>query len=74
MRMKKDFIVRRSIIMVEGKPFVETYSEQELIRCKDCKNRFDGCCYNRKSDRTNFGVFVADDWFCGDGERRDDDA
>ena len=45
--------------------------EQEaVVRCKDCKNRFDGCCYNRKSDRTNFGVFVADDWFCGDGERK----
>lgn len=37
-RMKKDFIVRRSITMVEGKPHVETYSEQELVRCKDCKH------------------------------------
>ena len=45
----------------------------DIVRCKDCKNRFDDCCYNRKSDRTNFGVFVADDWFCADGERRDDD-
>ena len=46
----------------------------DIVRCNDCKNRFDGCCYNRKSDRTNFGVFVANDWFCADGERRDDDA
>lgn len=42
----------------------------EVIRCKDCKHRFNGCCYDRKSDRINFGVYVADDWFCADGERR----
>ena len=40
--MKKDFIVRRSITMVEGKPHVETYSEQELVRCKDCQFHYDG--------------------------------
>ena len=51
-------------------PFKDVVS---VVRCKDCKNRFDGCCYNRKSDRTNFGVFVADDWFCADGKRKEDD-
>ena len=39
----------------------------ELIRCKDCKHRFDGCCYNR----INFGLYVADNWYCADGERRE---
>lgn len=50
-------------------PLVE--KPQELIRCKDCKNRFDGCCYDRKSDRINFGVYVKDDWFCADGVKRE---
>jgi len=42
--MKKDFIVRRSITTVEGKPHVETYSEQELVRCKDCISWTAGRC------------------------------
>ena len=40
----------------------------ELVRCKDCwKRRFDNCPFNE------FAGFVpTDDWFCADGERRDD--
>lgn len=34
--MKKDFIVTRSIEMIEGKIHVETISERELVHCKDC--------------------------------------
>lgn len=45
---------------------------EEIVRCKYCKHRFNDCCYNKKSNRINFGVYVADDWFCADGERRDD--
>ena len=75
--MKKDFIVRRSITMIEGKPHVETYSEQELVRCNDCESfwqeevvdHFTGekkiaiCCGkgNRLKSR---------DWFCADGKRK----
>ena len=63
-RMKKDFIVRRSITTIEGKPHVETYSEQELVRCKDCKYNDDGECIIKA------GWFpVKPDWFCADGER-----
>ena len=80
MKMKKDFIVRRSITMVEGKPHVETYSEQELIRCKDCKYLIDhygfmndGYCANMRDEYCV--KFKPDkDWFCADGERRTDDA
>lgn len=55
--MKKDFIVRRSITMVEGKPHVETYSEQELVRCKDC----------RKNMMCEITINKPKDWFCADG-------
>ena len=48
---------------------IESGELVRVVRCKDCKCRFNGCCYNRKSDRINFGVYVADDWFCADGER-----
>lgn len=74
--MEKDFIVRRSITVVEGKPHVEIYSEQELVRYKDCK-------YGRKpilSFRTDcvwcerIQCHNSNDWFCADGERRADDA
>ena len=73
--MKKDFIVRRSITMVEGKPHVETYSEQELVRCENCKHGF-------RLDDTNYIIcnkpFASNrethtaDWFCADGDRRTD--
>lgn len=75
--MKKDFIVRRSITIVEGKPHVETYSEEPLVRCKDCKY------YTEKAFENNgvnygechklaigLGVFTVEDWFCADGEVR----
>lgn len=74
--MKKDFIVRRSITMIEGKPFVETYSEQELVRCKDCKYLIDhygfmddGYCKNMRE--TYYLKFKPEaDWFCANGERK----
>ena len=63
--MKKAFIVRRSITMVEGKPHVETYSEQELVLCKDCKY-YDG----NGTCMKNGIAFLTDRWFCADGEGR----
>ena len=42
----------------------------KVIWCKDCTYRFNDCCYNKKSNRINFGVYVADDWFCADGVYR----
>lgn len=48
-----------------------------VVRCKDCKH-----CYfaaNRVPSQQSLvcdksGKNVTDDWFCADGERRDDDA
>ena len=70
--VKKDFIVRRSITMIEGKPHVETYSESELVRCKDC--RF----HNNPEERASETCWMPCDeyktdgnWFCGWGKRKD---
>lgn len=43
--------------------------DDDIIRCKDCKYWYNGCCYSRVSNRINFTVEVPDDWFCADGER-----
>lgn len=65
--MKKDFIVRRSITMIEGKPHVETYSESELVRCRDCEYRNNPLACRMESE----GMHTTDDWFCADGEPKD---
>jgi hypothetical protein len=68
---KKDFIVRRSITMIDGKPHVETYSEQPLIRCRDCKYYIldDGgqmaCDYDEL-------LRYPEDFYCGNAVRRDE--
>lgn len=63
--IKKDFIVCRSITMLEGKPYVNNYSEQELIRCKDCKH------YRGDKMLCPSALRIPNpDWFCADGERR----
>ena len=75
--MKKDFIVRRSITMIDGKPHVETYSEQELVRCKDCKyahKTYNGDCKYcdmfTDDDWNPIEFYRSGEWFCADGERR----
>jgi len=75
--MKKDFIVRRSITIVEGKPLVETYSEQELVRCNNCKHRGNSekCFLAAISKENDFPLFILDNrgnWFCADGVKRDE--
>ena len=62
----KEYIIKDS----PGAMLVGIKIEKELVRCKDCKHRINGCCYIKKSDRIHFGVYVADEWFCADGERR----
>lgn len=62
--MKKDFIVRRSITMIEGRPHVETFSERPLIRCQDCKH-YD--CRTRTCLKLHIDN-IESDFFCADGE------
>lgn len=47
---------------------------QELVRCKDCEYYKDGFCYNPNTfdDEKTRGNTVPD-WFCADGERRQQD-
>ena len=70
--MTEFVITCQSELQKDGSYRVERY--RELVRCKDCKHRFDGCCYNKKNNRISFGVYVADNWFCADGDRRTEDA
>lgn len=76
---KKDFIVKRTITMIDGKPHVETYSEEELIRCEDCI--FGLQCIQPRNDNLDFdyitcskpyvGIGCANhkpDWFCADAK------
>lgn len=50
----------------------------EVVRCGECKNRFNGehhdnCCdVLMEKVKWTFEVTVEPDWFCADGERRTD--
>lgn len=47
----------------------------ELVRCKDCKHFHDGIYngeYWMECDEYRIAL-SSDDWFCADGERREDD-
>ena len=45
---------------------------RELVRCKDCKNYRDGFCYNPNTyDDEKTRGNTAPDWFCADGERKE---
>ena len=43
-----------------------------VVRCKDCKNRNRYECDHFRLGETKCGV--TDDWYCADGERREDEA
>jgi hypothetical protein len=43
---------------------------EPVVRCKDCKNRNRYECDHIKLGETKCGV--TDDWYCADGERKDD--
>lgn len=69
--MKKlDFIVSRTVTEIEGYPCVSTYSERELIRCKNCKHwRTEADSNDGKFPCNNVLTFTSPDWFCADGEK-----
>lgn len=46
-----------------------------LVRCKDCKHRFvDGENVRFNRCELNHNKVQGDDWFCADGERREDES
>ena len=67
--MKKDFVVTRSISVLEGKPHVETISETELVRCKDCKHRDPEDFKCDCGHDIHWELPRPDNWFCADGEK-----
>ena len=47
---------------------------QELVRCKDCRYRYvDGENVRYNVCELNHNKVQSDDWFCADGERRNDE-
>lgn len=72
--MIKEYVVKITdgVIPDAFARFEEEYSpEQELVRCKDCKH------WDADAHECNIktGWFACGaEWFCADGERRDDDA
>lgn len=66
-RMKKDFIVRRSIITIEGTPYVSTYSEEELVHCRECKHGRKITEGYYDCGNIDFTYVHEGGWFCADG-------
>lgn len=45
-----------------------------VVRCKDCKHFLDGGCGNTVSLSPSRNLLaVMPDWYCADGERKDDE-
>lgn len=62
-----------------AKDALELLKEQkQIVRCKDCKHRFNGehhdnCCeVLMEKVKWTFEVTVDPDWFCADGEQKDE--
>lgn len=61
----KEYIVETQNDMSDGQIMLKY--KRDLVRCKDCRDYLDIKCPCYELDKD-------DDWFCADGERRDDDA
>lgn len=54
---------------IEKRPTIDAVP---VVRCKDCKYRAEnGRCYTENG--IIWGAFVGEDWFCADGERREEE-
>ena len=81
--MTKEFIVRRSITMIGDTPHVETFSEQQFIRCRDCKHAVltydDEVKYCKFWQGDEDGTYSGDplyldgDFYCAAAEERTDE-
>lgn len=72
--MEREWIISKPDLGCDG----AYYSYTELVRCNDCKHRFNGehhdnCCdVLMEKVKWTFEVTVEPDWFCADGERKTD--
>ena len=62
----KEYIVQA--IEQETIDSFDAHNAPELIRCKDCKKRYTVLCIQEEAGNIN----NQDDWFCANGERRND--
>lgn len=57
-----------------GEAVMKPTYKGEIVRCRECKHRFiDGENVRFNVCELNHNKVQSDDWFCADGERRDDD-
>lgn len=55
----------------ENQLMLERMAEQpQIVRCKDCKHRYPLTKTCNNVDGACCQSYVADDWFCADGERK----
>ena len=64
---KIEFI--ESYIKVQGGDYQWNDNHGELIRCKNCKHHGEGTC----SAAAGIAYPPPDEWYCADGERKDND-
>lgn len=76
--MIREYVVKVTDTFLPGafQRFESDWSpEQELVRCKDCKHFNDmKCSYPERGTCDLWNMLHWGDWYCADGERRDDDA
>ena len=54
--------------VIDSQPTIQP----EIVRCKDCKHRYvDGGNVRYNACELNHNKVQSDDWFCADGERRE---
>jgi hypothetical protein len=70
----ENVLVHHALNVIAELPIIR---QPELVRCKDCKNRSDSLrcpleLLKKQLEYTKvFTYDIPDDWFCADGERKD---
>lgn len=60
-------------VLTEIRDRLNTLPTIEIVRCRECRHRFvDGENVRFNVCELNHNKVQADDWFCADGERRDE--
>lgn len=51
---------------------VHRLNDIEIVRCKDCRYNYANMIPNGKGCQQNVYIETADNWYCADGERKDE--
>ena len=72
MRLPQDRILHIDTELAGDEVRVVVEWQGELVRCKDCTHRFvDGENVKYNCCELNHNKYMADEWHCADGERRE---